>query len=260
MDFLVPLKVCNRYSNSKKHRVSSGQESLSWLTAAKALCCSFAIFVYVPISDVLRLVKNEQTHHVCSYLHKHRERDRAYQNGFPNWKFDDLNELNVVAWNEFSASTYYVNINFYYYYQLLIIQLVSQVHRWSKFHLLTCHSNASNNHKCQPACDICGLRFHENHEWLEKMSFTGLSENIKSSCWLSDCLSLPSHKTCRSTCWKNAAVAPGICWNYTLFMPATRMAAGFDNNLFMAAQLVQQLSMDPGVSVLIPSFSNNNLN
>lgn len=59
MDFLAPLQVCNRYSNSKKHRVSSGQESQSWLTTAKALCCSFAIFVYVPISDVLKLVKNQ---------------------------------------------------------------------------------------------------------------------------------------------------------------------------------------------------------
>lgn len=76
MDFLVPLQVCNMYSNSKKHRVSSGQESQSWLTAAKALCCSFAIFVYVPISYVVKLAKNQHekiTNAPCVFRQTHRE-------------------------------------------------------------------------------------------------------------------------------------------------------------------------------------------
>lgn len=67
---------CNMYSNSKNHNISSRQERHGWLKAAEALCCSFIVIVFVPIADVLRLVKKSTIYclpTMCSYEHTHIE-------------------------------------------------------------------------------------------------------------------------------------------------------------------------------------------
>lgn len=65
-----PPRMCQKYSNSKDHKMSSQQKRDVWLEAAEACCCQFTSLVFVPISDGVR----ENSHHgscVLTPAHTH---------------------------------------------------------------------------------------------------------------------------------------------------------------------------------------------